>query len=256
MKIEDIDGLKSLLTGDYSDATEALLDGKVIYKGIKTNHLKYRDSKSGVQYNVLKPLKDRKSKNTTNTYTLWLNNHPTWEQYPNRNVICSLSSHVAGKYGTTYIILPKNGTKIGVCPERDFWLSFNDIDGGVVDPSMLNYITNKIFTYIHVYENYKVDPSSYTKTIDAFKYIDDNLDNLLSQPEFSKIIDENFKNNGVLINTLYDKGITALYEMFYNPTAFEVVDTKNIPFGDNEVWFDNDFLILEDVTPVIIKGII
>ena len=71
----------------------------------------------------------RKSKNTSNYYTLLLDNLPLWQAYPkrSRSLICSSSENVAQKYSmfsTPYLILPFNGAKIGVCPKSDIWASF------------------------------------------------------------------------------------------------------------------------------------
>lgn len=69
----------------------------------------------------------RKSQNTANIYTEYLSEYSqAWKQLPPRNrcIVCSSSSYYAAGYGTLYVVFPENGSKIGVCPEQDFWNSF------------------------------------------------------------------------------------------------------------------------------------
>lgn len=71
----------------------------------------------------------RSSANSYNYYNLWIDNHPTWIGYPKRSqsLICSTDFDSAENFGSVYLIIPKDNTPIGVCPEHDMWGSFNDI---------------------------------------------------------------------------------------------------------------------------------
>jgi len=69
----------------------------------------------------------RVSANSSNEYTLLVDNLPCWKGYPkrSRSLICSTSFETAHDYGDgVNIVLPKNGSKIGVCDSNDFWVSF------------------------------------------------------------------------------------------------------------------------------------
>jgi len=76
----------------------------------------------------------RKSRNTFNYYTTWLDNSPDWSKYPKRSksYICSTSEDTTYGYGETcYVIIPSDNLQIGVCSENDFWYSFEKflVDG-------------------------------------------------------------------------------------------------------------------------------
>jgi hypothetical protein len=65
------------------------------------------------------------SLNTANYYTLIINNDPSWSAFPKRNVIASTEPR--NPYPGTYVLLPYDGTKIGVCLSYDIWMSFHTI---------------------------------------------------------------------------------------------------------------------------------
>ena len=86
---------------------------------------------------------ERKSRNTTNYYTVLLDNLPVWQQYPkrSRSLICANTKEHANQYslpGVPYLILPFNGAKIGVCPESDIWTSFKHWQTLLALTSVLN----------------------------------------------------------------------------------------------------------------------
>lgn len=92
----------------------------------------------GSDYGLVSPKKHKRaSANTSNEYTLLIDNSPKWKAYPNRakSLICGNTESAA--YGVTsekYLVLPVDGSKIGVCPEDDFWDSFgNTYEGQMND---------------------------------------------------------------------------------------------------------------------------
>lgn len=68
----------------------------------------------------------RKSANTANYYTWWVDNSEAWADYPKRSqsFIGSSSRHVSSGYGEVAFMIPFDNAKIGVCPRNDFWVSF------------------------------------------------------------------------------------------------------------------------------------
>jgi len=73
--------------------------------------------------------KPRVSRNTTNHYTLIIDNSPKWKRYPKRSksIICTTR-------GKAFYVFPEDKSRIGVCPSYDFWPSFTgsgiwDMDG-------------------------------------------------------------------------------------------------------------------------------
>lgn len=86
----------------------------------------------------------RVSRNTTNHYTLIIDNSPKWKRYPQRSksIICSTRS--GGFY-----VFPEDKSRIGVCPSYDFWPSFEgsgiwDLDGLNISLMELATITARI----------------------------------------------------------------------------------------------------------------
>lgn len=69
----------------------------------------------------------RSSKNTTNYYTVILDNIfdtvPSYKYFPKRSesIICTTSTKTASHYGTPYVILPFEETILGSVTEDDIW---------------------------------------------------------------------------------------------------------------------------------------
>lgn len=69
----------------------------------------------------------RSRDDTSNYYTLWMSNHPSWQKFPRRDksFIAATSSAVTSQYsGALYIIIPANDAKIGICNTDDIWSMF------------------------------------------------------------------------------------------------------------------------------------
>ena len=122
----DNDTLLKYLKGDYSDSINNFKNGRLIYRGVDKEFDKrlYKPSVGG-----------RISANTSNFVTLLVDNLDSWKQYPKRSksLICSTDWSISEIYGPVFIVLPKNGSKIGVCVEDDFWYSFKSIKDETVD---------------------------------------------------------------------------------------------------------------------------
>ena len=75
----------------------------------------------------------RESANTYNYYTVLFDNLPSWSEYPKRSksLICTSELNIAFGYsdtkenGALYIVIPKDNTKIGICPTYDIWDAFD-----------------------------------------------------------------------------------------------------------------------------------
>lgn len=83
---------------------------------------------------------------STNSYNLLLSNLPSWSKYPKRNksLVCTTDFKTAcegyGK-GSAYVVLPFDGSDIGVCPTSDIWDSFTKVIGDY----FLNHVNHIIF---------------------------------------------------------------------------------------------------------------
>ena len=111
----------------YKDEVNFALDkynqGIVIYRGKNTcfQRINYIDPTSRIT--------NRKSINTYNYYTLWIDNDPDWSEFPkrSRSAICSTNKFTAEFFGNPMIVIPLIDCKIGVCPNHDLWYSFGQI---------------------------------------------------------------------------------------------------------------------------------
>jgi len=102
-----------LLNTHYRESL--LLMNNPIWRGIKeyySNIVEFDTTRS-----------ERQSSNTSNHYTLLIDNSPYFVGWPKRSksLICSTDPHYANSYGTLYAIFPADGTNIAVCPKQDIW---------------------------------------------------------------------------------------------------------------------------------------
>ena len=77
----------------------------------------------------------RRSANTYNFYTLFIDAHPNWKKYPKRarSFICSTSYGTADGFGEVSLVFPADDNLIGICPDSDLWSSFGNHDLSAVN---------------------------------------------------------------------------------------------------------------------------
>lgn len=96
--------------------------GRIIFRGIKTKD----------EYGFISPSSiERHSANTYNLYNVIMSESSNWAKYPPRNksAICTIDTWKAQRYsynGMPHIVLPVDGFILGVCPDHDIFVSFND----------------------------------------------------------------------------------------------------------------------------------
>lgn len=144
-------------------------------ENVKTNKVRvYRGTEP--QMGVVDTNKfQRKSANTLNYYTLWLDNSPKWKDYPKRSksLICTNDMGTAGGFGDIHWVIPKDSNAIGVCPSDDFWSSFHfskQMDMGQshdIDPSDLMDFTWGVLTIVD--QNNPVTEKSYSALLAALR---------------------------------------------------------------------------------------
>lgn len=132
MSMEEI---RKLLNTKCSNAWECYEADYRIYRGIKAGH----NYPTGV-YNP--STGERKSRNTSNHYTLFFDTNPANAYWPKRSksFICSTDYDYAKVYGMVYSIFPFNNVDIGVCPSSDIWHSGFQYNGEFFDYPELNKI--------------------------------------------------------------------------------------------------------------------
>lgn len=103
--------------------TDALFDNhsNAIFRGLNRSENEDYELGDSSQFK-------RRAANTTNEIQIFVASSPKWKNFPSREsaFICATEKSLAAKYGELYLVIPADNAKIGICPTRDFWLSFND----------------------------------------------------------------------------------------------------------------------------------
>ena len=119
-------------------------DHTYIFRGSSSKGLRYADPRSYTRH----------SANTSNFYTLIIDNSESWKGYPKRSqsLICTSDFGMADHYGAqgdAFVVLPYGNPTIGLCGRPDFWVSFPQIEkiGGDELPG-LNRAISLLYEYI------------------------------------------------------------------------------------------------------------
>ena len=141
MRLIEIEDTNDVLLREYKPAVDIAIKkykdlGVIIFRGSRTYS---RDTIKCV--NPTTRDTDRKSSNSFNYYTLWLDNDPDWAEYPKRSksLICSSSFTIANSYGSVVVVIPLTDCKIGICPEHDIWNGFGSLGNLDSITAWLNY---------------------------------------------------------------------------------------------------------------------
>lgn len=255
--LEDLDEIKSLLSGDFSEAFEAYKKGKIIYKGI-------RDTTGLKDYNYIEPPKNRPSRNTLNIYTTIINNAPEWKEFPRRSVVCSFSKTQAYNYGNVYICFPKNGSKIGICPEKDIWYSFPKVErlGFSTTAHFLLNLTKMTGNKKWIMSTGSGIPKNLKELKELCNEIEENLkanDLILLNGDYRrKSIEDFWPISHFVFDEFMDafpntkKGKSGwLYEKLldlFSPENFSIQKISNLKklTGEKEIWFDAPHLLMSE----------
>jgi hypothetical protein len=241
----DYSTLKELLLTDYYEAYRLAMDNIVIYRGDKSFYEK------DIYY--INP-GIRKSQNSKyNLYTtLFSEILPSWSKYPKRNhsVICTTLPATASDYGhgVAFLILPKNGTELGICPAPDIWGSFKQSSIEV-----LSWFEKMYYKLLRI--------CGYSDTSNGFKDIKEILNSFeflknheITEEESSIFINDiSFTDSDVILATDLVRNNKNLLEFFdkilLNPNQnnFKLIKLKDLEshYKENEIWFDNEYLAIE-----------
>lgn len=270
--ITDEDELISLFKSDYSEALNQHKQGNNIYRGAKYYLYGYNDLAVMVSPGI------RVSQDSVpNVYTILMSEiFHSWKDFPkrNRSHICSLGLDTANKFNNcTYYVFPKNGTKIGVCPDKDIWTSFNTkYDKSAIALSrIIIYIFNLILDYKYELETLKNFFNNSSDTLRLFKEFNE---------KFVTIDDKKMQEYVIAFTDKYNCTLLSDYEIFvkrnsnksdflrfieqniFDTKGFITVDIsnlgskidkrKNLPSlmaSQNEVWFEGDaiYMPIEDM---------
>jgi hypothetical protein len=193
-----------------------------------------------------------------NIYNLLLSNMPSWKSYPKRNMslVGSSRARTAENFGAnTFIVLPFDGAKIGVCSGCDLWASFKDYDDSL---DMLNTYLEDIFKRVLNIKIGYQGPDTYDELLGYFKKLDD-----VKNSEEDEEDEDSFDGITYIMDVIdkYDNRFLEKIGYFENKkvTMFECLNKsldpdKNdfdlITIGkgsigdDNEFWTDSECILV------------
>ena len=193
----------------------------------------------------------RRSANTANFYTLIIDNTKRWKDYPKRSksFICA-SSAMRKEMALT---IPFDNTSIGVCPEKDIWLSFGHSLGGMSLDIFNDHLEQ-------VFENYFIEYDKKKLNTD-FKYFKDKLNELGSSLGENDVIMNNPFMKKILqnyVDEFYPRGTTFTEYIGYlldpERNEFSLIETGGKLPEKREVWFSgNAVFITQDKYNVIMQ---
>lgn len=215
--------------------------GAAIYKGSRN----YDRQKLAMRDPMSFP-DPRRSKNTLNYYTEWVDNSPFWSQFPkrSRSLICSSDKVYASNFGQTAVVVPTVDTTVGICPDDDWWNSFNETSPQN-DPNEINQFVHDVLKSKGIYLNGKTvkynEFAQHLKDVDLEKY------------------DAYSFTEDLKIQAMELGGMIELMDHVFNPAAngFNLTTWKQFDTtGEHEVWLSASCVIvpIEIWKQLIAKG--
>ena len=187
----------------------------------------------------------RKSANTENYYTLWMDSSHAWKDYPRRSksYVCSSAAGTADVFGSVHFVLVPDDLKVGVCPSNDLWAAFRpEIDS--LDDLML--LVTTVFRELNI----KAPDSSdelmnalEDASVDRLQKVERKLDIELKRTSTPDSLKWGSRSRlQRMVEQLKKEGASNLYEYFskvINPQrySFELQEGGNLQFPANrEAW--------------------
>lgn len=228
-----------------------------IYRGVQSQ---YKPFTLGDMSNA----EPRKTKDSKNYYTLWIDNSPAWEIFPKRSksFICSNNLNTADSFrkgGTKpVLVIPYDNAKVGVCPNSDLWDSFSDnlppntdlsefmkycqrifMLLGYSEPTTFNElksITSKITEKVIVDAIIKKVTSS-NDILSILMYLDPA--HILSEKDVIDLNKDQLREHIKLkIDMEYDKTLSHTFDRILDPMRFKVYSGSNFKLkNDNQELF-------------------
>ena len=283
--IIDMDELINLVKpgSAYSEAYDKAKRRDFIYRGSN----QYGDNYLAVEYTPGK----RISENTSNIYTKLISDiFSSWKKFPkrNRSTIATFSYDKATGYGgTIYIVLPKNGTEIAICPTNDFWLGFTDyLPKTIYDLGRFNYYLAFLMgtickfsgtSFIEKTDVEEIFLNSNVKVKELFKKFDEGINilvgktiNEINSSSSDEIFEYMFEKTDLSFElSRYEKNILKDYINYYfqknrktnflsflenkifNNSNFKIQEISQIESNnESEVWFEGTSLLI----PIMVFG--
>lgn len=217
----------------------------------------YRGLNSDFKYGFIEPANfTRESANTSNHYTLLIDNSENWSEYPKRSesVVCTTSRERAIMYGDPYLIFPLPGAEIGVCSDVDIWDSFPYLQRkiGFDNLDSLNntfmYLAELCFEKGNLSENWPELRDELEKIPDCERF-----NEIYQTGEVRKNFPQYVKSRLIELARTYYPNYTNFYEMIKDlldpqKNNFELEELKaglTLP-SNREVWTDSPCLLVAE----------
>lgn len=229
--------------------------GPDIYRGL---------IKSGLAFLVTPSTSVRRSRNTENFYTYFIDNSKRWSHYPKRSqsIICTSSGGKASSFGELFVVIPRDGAKFGICSQDDFWFSFDYCMGklGLRSMKQFNRVFRDTATIINTFVN---DPIMIDDEDHSIRNIERNFKNIYDEGWTAQDVMESESvkktNLGLAADTLkgmlkvffVQGGIQAGMDYLLDPekNKFKLesypIKKSSVKGGEmgNEVWTDSDCIM-------------
>jgi hypothetical protein len=229
------------------------------------------DSKA--DYYIYEPLKAKRSYNKL-YHVMFMDKSTTWKDFPKRKnaVIAYANKNKITEDGITYIAIPFNKTKLGVCPKELIEDSFNNVS---INLGMkFEYFNRSFNILLNIFNNPEGTYESDTKKLhlEDEKFYDESwgelqkaiktADNAIAKQEGQIILDQIIENpfnketeaNVIsIIEYLNAKKISIqdMIDKLFAPTEnnFSFMPFTKFVVGENkdkEVWFNNKCILVKE----------
>jgi hypothetical protein len=234
-----IDDARDIVDKKCKKAVKQFKNGNTIYRGV------YLD---GANYAYINPKKGSPRESAYaghNYYTLLIDNLKEWKKFPkrSRSIVCSTDRAKAEDYGgsrNTYIVLPYDGAKIGVCPSDDIFYSFRTWSkAGISDGRNFNWHMHNMFNKIYEF-NGRADKDWRTLQ-DAIQFVQENMED----PSLDPLVQTFYKDMKWIARSWKGTVMKTLeYLMSPKENRFQLKTIgQTIPTGV-EVWTDSEAILV------------
>lgn len=197
--------------------------GNFLYRGIAGGY-------KGVSMGDASVGTPRKSKNTSNNYTLWMDNHPSFHGKPRRGnaFITTTNPQQAGGYGPIQLVIPADTAKVGIIGDNDMW---DKKLSGEYTMLVLNEETSLAFDELHVTRPQNFDDLKY-----ALKQV------TLAEVEHNEELEE-YTSLGTLMRKHHVNNLLELWTELVKPEIFRYTEGSSIK-GKGEIWIDGEAVLI------------
>jgi hypothetical protein len=219
---------------------EYIQHGTYIYRGMKN---------TGKLIKVDASKLNRKAANTENYANILTSYLPSWKGWPARNKSLPMSTNhsQASSYvkaqGGTYIVIPIENQKIGLCRKaQDFWENFP------IDVDTLNSVINQILHSVDTM-NIPETPEKIISQLDKFLDKINNSDDVAKELGGSKYKVKMVKKLLSLTKNGFPSSALELMDAALDPNyGCSLVNSyKDIPLDhSNELWFSGKMLLIRE----------